>query len=500
MSSKSRVVVGLAILAIVIMAGGTRPDAQAKAYQETECPASGAPGSLDPCFGTGGIAEFPFAPDVWSGRAHIDVQPDGGILVLDRIEDWVNGPYSALRRFDSTGAVEKWVFEDVEVEVLPLPLTTHADPETPRRVIVVPDLDAPNNASKFDIIVVANVSLGWRKGRWDIAVGVARLNADGSFVEAFGENTPGDPGRTIFHFAEGERTWPKTAIVDSDGRVVVVGASSQRKSGERVALARLDAYGTLDPEFGDEGRVVSVLGFPHAIAQDGLGGLVVAANGTGDHGDGDMLIRFDENGAQDMTFGYPTGIVETGIETGDGRTLAIDKRPLGDGGGRILVAGNVVTRIETGGKGKKGKPTVTFERDVGIAAFFGDGSADPSFGIDDGIDDGIFSVNLDGERDDAEGVSVDSAGRIVFAVHVGYDDPRAVVIRLDENGSPDSSFGIDGIVSTDLGDFVDYTGLVLTPRIPADPNDPLITPVRIVVFGALGWPDTYHMFVARYLQ
>ena len=55
MSSKARVVVGLAILAMVTLTGGIRPDAQAKAVM-LSCM---DPGCLDASFGHNGVMEAP---------------------------------------------------------------------------------------------------------------------------------------------------------------------------------------------------------------------------------------------------------------------------------------------------------------------------------------------------------------------------------------------------------------------------------------------------------
>jgi len=469
MSSKFRVVVGLAILSMVILAGGTRPDAQATAYQ-SGCPAPGAPGSLDPYFGTCGVTEFSMGPDSAAIPMDIAVDPDGGILVLGGV--YVDGYHqSALARFLSDGKPDPGFGVDADGDGdkdgwLPLPFTTQADPEYAKNVIVVPDLDGLD----FDIIVVAEPTTGKRKGKWDWAVGVARLNADGTFVNNWGED---GEGRTIFHFADGEASYPRGAIVDSSGRVVVVGFSGKNT---KVALARLSAdTGAFDMGFGNNGRVVSdVSGQGWAVGEDSAGGLVVAvsvANAA------DTLIRFKGAGAnagdQDGAFGP----VETGIELSwdNSDTLTIDR-----GNGRILVAGSLITtETSSGGKGRKGKPTTTEVRDIGIAAFGEDGSADWS-----------FSLDLGGERDAAMEVDVDSIGRIVCSVYLGSGHTDAVVLRLRPNGTLDMDFDHDGYVITDL----------VYPSEPVLSTVFVLTPVGIVLSGRVGQAETSRTFIARYLQ
>src|SRR6266568_595533 len=95
-----------------------------------------------------------------------------------------------------------------------------------------------------------------------------------------------------------------------------------------------------------------------------------------------------------------------------------------------------------------------------MAAQYGpDGTLDPSFGTA-----GVVYLDLQGQQDEAAAVAVDSAGRIVVAgrswVVLGNSD--AVVVRLPPDGSPDPSFGNQGVVVLNLRtDFDAAYGLAL---------------------------------------
>src|SRR6266540_2974016 len=97
---------------------------------------------------------------------------------------------------------------------------------------------------------------------------------------------------------------------------------------------------------------------------------------------------------------------------------------------------------------------------IAVARLNPDGTRDTSFGGGDGV----VYLDLQGQQDEAAAVAVDSAGRIVVAgrswVVLGNSD--AVVVRLLPDGSPDPSFGNQGVVVLNLRtDFDAAYGLAL---------------------------------------
>ena len=183
--------------------------------------------------------------------------------------------------------------------------------------------------------------------------------------------------------------------------------------------------GSLDPSFAGDGTTWSY--FPsydggtfvddiaEGVAVDAAGGILVAAHHTGAAGYPESaILRYNTNGAPDMTFGS-NGIANAG--SGSACAMAIQPD------GRILVAngGFDVTRFEA------------------------DGSLDASFGSG-----GHASTIVRGL---AYGMALQADGRIVVA---GYAEPVQgggafiALVRYDSLGSLDLSFGSGGVVLSDL--------------------------------------------------
>ena len=116
--------------------------------------------------------------------------------------------------------------------------------------------------------------------------------------------------------------------------------------------------------------------------------------------------------------------------------------------------------VASGPDGKSygaGFTTTGGDQAMAVARINEDGSPDTSFD-----DDGIATVNVavggeSGER--ASGMAVQSSGKVVLAGPVEHDpaaegpaasDTDIAAVRLNEDGSPDASFGEDGVARLDL--------------------------------------------------
>src|SRR4029077_9839212 len=90
----------------------------------------------------------------------------------------------------------------------------------------------------------------------------------------------------------------KDLVQQSDGKLVADGSG-----GSRVALARYDADGTLDPSFGDgTGRVIGLNGGANALVQQSDGKLVAAGVSSGGGGQF-TLVRYKADRRTDPAFG-----------------------------------------------------------------------------------------------------------------------------------------------------------------------------------------------------
>ncbi|HEX8744929.1 MAG TPA: hypothetical protein VF712_17525 [Thermoleophilaceae bacterium] len=203
--------------------------------------------------------------------------------------------------------------------------------------------------------------------------------------------------------------------IQSDGKVVVASAFSS-------GLLRYNADGTPDASFGGGDGVVE----PNqplegvAIQPDGK---IVAVGGFSDF----YVARFDADGSPDTSF---DGDGEAEADFGgfeSARAVAIQAD------GRIVVVGSA------GG-------------DFAFAHFTSSGAPDTGFDSD-----GKQTVDFGGS-DFAEGVVVQSSGRIVAA---GHSDGDFALAGLTDAGAPDGTFGSGGLRTTDFGAFERAGGIAL---------------------------------------
>lgn len=292
-------------------------------------------------------------------------------------------------------------------------------------------------------------------------------------------------------------------VVDTTGRIIVAGQSIDTNnigepSIEYGVILRYLSDGTPDSTFGDAGKVVNEFengeGVYFGIVLDDTEKLVVAGrkNGNG------LVARFNQDGTPDLTFGTD-GEVITGSDqlyeefrainiTPDGKIVAAgcsmvdyedsdnhillarynaDGTPdesFGNQGVQISVAGCAELSLlvdESGGltlagfRGIRGKDT-----DILVAKYLANGALDPNFG-----DDGVVITDLD-DRDEAYHVIRDEINRLVVAGYSSDVDTEFimlnyVLVRYLPDGSLDSSFGSNGIVTGNIQDSSEIFGLTL---------------------------------------
>jgi uncharacterized delta-60 repeat protein len=120
------------------------------------------------------------------------------------------------------------------------------------------------------------------------------------------------------------------AVLNHRDGYVVVGYRGESALSESVFIARIDADGDVDGDFGDEGSQDADLGSLHDHGRDGAveadGSIVVA--GDNDAGGGVLaaLVRFTPEGELDTSFGGGDGVATVGIAPGttDTRAVALD--------------------------------------------------------------------------------------------------------------------------------------------------------------------------------
>ena len=233
---------------------------------------------------------------------------------------------------------------------------------------------------------------------------ITRLNADGSIDTAFGQD-----GLVTVDFDGG---WDAaTALVlQEDGKIIAGGTSENGALDTGVALVRLNADGSLDTTYGVGGRVRQQVGGGwETLADmelDDTGGVVVALTAW------DMVFaRFDVTGMLDPTFGTAG---KTTVNIGDDYVYGLLRQPDGK-----LVACGAVLHGE-----------FTYDGFMSAVRLNPDGSLDPTFGTD-GVWQGSDGFYFTGANDC--GLMAD--GSIVLAGFGGYVGETWVLSALlDSNG------------------------------------------------------------------
>ena len=249
---------------------------------------------------------------------------------------------------------------------------------------------------------------------------IARYNIDGSLDPSFGiqGQTTTDLGATDEAFA---------VALQTDGKIIVAGSSRSAAFGH-LALVRYNSDGSLDTTFGIEGistEFPSVYSGASAVVLQPDGKIVVA----GSEGRSDFaLARYNSDGSLDLGYGIG-GKVTTDFSGRDDQVYALALQR----DGKIVAAGrsndfSEFARFARGG--------------MAFARYDSDGSLDPTFGIGGQVMD-----SDDYFQGAAYAVALQPDGKIV-AAGGGVDVESGLRLRrLNENGSPDTTFAIAGKVN-----------------------------------------------------
>ena len=279
---------------------------------------------------------------------------------------------------------------------------------------------------------------------------LARYNTDGALDRTFGVG-----GTVITDVSRGsDAVW--AVAIQSDGKIVAAGVAS----GD-FALARYNADGTLDPQFGNGGTITTDFGGDdkaNALALQRDGQIVVA----GVAGGRDFaLARYRTDGTLDATFGTE-GKVTTDFSDNADVAFALAIQP----DGMIVAAG------ATGGF-----PTAAFA----LARYNADGSLDAGFGAG-----GRVTIEF-GRDARAHALAIQSDGKIVTGgfVNNGSSGDGALT-RHNADGTVDRAFGTAGRVVTDFGGRNFGSALAIQ------------SDGKIIVAGSDDFPPYYDFALARY--
>ena len=362
-----------------------------------------AAGAFDPTFGTNGKVTTAI------GAGAVVLQPDGKIVVAGSSYNDTDSDF-ALARYNSNGTLDTTFSTDGL-------LTTDFNGDDDWGSAVALQLDGK--------IVLAGYSFNGSNN--DFAL--ARYNSSGTLDTTFSTD-----GMLTTDF-NGDWDYGYAVAVQTDGKIIVAGTSTNSSSGEDFTLARYNSDGTLDTTFSTDGMVTTDFfgdsdgGYAIALQPDGK--IVVAGNAydAGWYRDHFALARYNSDGTLDTTFGGD-GKVAIEISIYGDQVRAVILQP----DGKIVLAGYSNTRYAGW--------------NFALARFTSTGSLDTTFGSG-----GIVTTSIGTDSDRAYAVALQPDGKIVMTGY-SYNDINGQVIplvRYTSAGTLDATFGVNGIVTFDFG-------------------------------------------------
>ena len=233
-------------------------------------------------------------------------------------------------------------------------------------------------------------------------------------------------------------TWEDKAFglaIQSNGKIVAVGESTDNATNSNFAVARYNANGSLDTTFSGDGRLITDLGgWDHAygVAIQTNGKIVVVGTRCNDSactvGSNLAVVRYNANGTLDTTF-HGTGKQLVGFPgelTGSSGGVVIQSN------GKIVAGGGVGNTSNT---------------DIAVFRFNANGSLDNTFS-GDGKQRITFGPSTSENAGWGRDVAIQPDGKIVVSGGTGND---FAVVRLNSNGTLDATFSGDGKQSTNFG-------------------------------------------------
>lgn len=284
------------------------------------------------------------------------------------------------------------------------------------------DLDMRNDRA-LGIAIAANgdiIASGTTSGAAGSDVLLLRLANDGTLVPGFGDNGVVRTSFGPFDFASG-----RAVVIDQNDRIVVAGQFAESTNNDEFVVLRYHADGTLDGDFGAQGRTITSF----AITSDAANAVALQPDGkilaAGFAPTGFALARYLENGDPDSTFN-DDGKVITSFGVNGAVARAVVLQP----DGRILTAGYA-----------PGQGT-----DPALARYESDGSLDTTFG-----DHGKVITSLGAYNDVLNALALLPDGRIYAAGTAHTFTDMFALLRYMPNGALDTTFDHDGIVTLPVG-------------------------------------------------
>jgi uncharacterized delta-60 repeat protein len=273
------------------------------------------------------------------------------------------------------------------------------------------------------------IAAGYNAGTNGNSFAVVRYNQDGSPDNSFGTN-----GLVLTSF--GVQSEAKGVALQPDGKIVAAGYSYTGSNNDFV-LARYNSDGSLDPAFGNDGKVITPSvtdDYARSMAIEPDGKIIVAGQSRNPAIDFAM-VRYNADGSVDNAFGL-NGKVITDFNNSEDDANSV----------KIQDDGKIVV----GGYSRAGSST-----QFALARYNTNGSLDTTFGAT-----GKITTSVGGNfYDSINSVAIQPDGKIIAAGYAsaaldgGLTNINFALVRYQTNGDLDSSFGTGGKAITRVGTF-----------------------------------------------
>ena len=260
------------------------------------------------------------------------------------------------------------------------------------------------------------------------------FSKDGGLDPTFGQGGI----TTASLYSQGSSEINSIAIQD-DGKILAAGYTTIFETFFRFSIVRYNTDGTMDNTFGTNGIVNTNIGdiaFANSIALQSDEKIIVAGTALINGENKFAVVRYNTNGAVDNSFG-DNGIVLTPIGT-SGATLTSTKIQQD---GKILAAGHYYNGSN---------------EDFVLMRYTSDGTLDDSFGTN-----GIVTTQVGASSDYAYSMAIQNDGKIILAGSGFQTNDDYALVRYNNDGTIDNTFGINGKVFTQVGAANDVAKTVL---------------------------------------
>jgi uncharacterized delta-60 repeat protein len=247
-------------------------------------------GTIDTAFGPrgDGVAQANFGSGTDTPHG-IAVQADGKIVLVGEDADH----HMAVARFDSAGMLDR-AFNNGLKE---FGFHTFDGAGAIAFAVAI--------QSDGKILVAGQEDDSGLIGSRDDDFAVARLNANGSLDDSFG-----DDGK--MHFGMGGNRERVISMYVQTDKKIIVGGDTNTKNGRRFAVARLKSNGDLDKTFDGDGKSIADFGTDATMASitpGPLDSIIAVGCANNDY----AMARFRSGGPLDFSFGNGTGMVTTDV-------------------------------------------------------------------------------------------------------------------------------------------------------------------------------------------